>query len=241
MKVYVIAEPTINWWEYARFLEDEKIQTRPQDPYVRNVPDMLCEMAGRICYMSYGKGRTTQGFIENIVKSGHHSVLEHANFTLFITGISRSCSHEIVRHRHLSFSQLSQRYVDESQAEIIMPEIIGQIGSGDVFERAVNSARTAYQILVSNLELSMKDVEDKTLRRKAARQAARAVLPNATETKIAITGNARAWREFIVKRASVHADVEIRTLAVMIYNALAEHSVSLFADLQEQVDACASI
>jgi thymidylate synthase (FAD) len=238
VKVFLIAEPTIDWREFARFTDSERVQHHadPSHPSAQ-----LAEIAGRICYMSYGKGRkTTKEFIDNIVQSGHHSVLEHANFTLFITGISRSCSHELVRHRHLSFSQLSQRYVDESNVEILMPELIGRIGQADVFHRAVGTARTAYCVLVSTLERYLDNIEDRTLRHKAARQIARSVLPNATETKIAVTGNVRAWRHFIQLRASIHADTEIRALAVEIFRILNDRSPLMFNDMEESIKVCAS-
>lgn len=232
MKAYLISVPTIRWDGARKFLED----IGAGDLYWVN-PDsnaeLLVELCGRLCYMSYGKGRkTTREFLENIINQRHYSVLEHANFTFIFTGVSRSLTHELVRHRHLSYSQLSQRYVDESNAEIIMPPAVA--GQADVFERAVNAARTAYSVIVSNLELSHAHITNPTERRKAVRQAARAVLPNATETKIAVTGNARAWREFIQKRNSPHADPEIRALAAEVYRQLQEAAPGLFYNTMEE-------
>ncbi len=238
MKVYLISRPAVSWDAVGQFLKDEGrtwIQTG-------GVAESLCEIAGRLCYMSYGKGRKTNDeFIRHIIESGHHSVLEHSNFTVLITGISRSCSHELVRHRHLSFSQLSQRYVDESEAAMVMPEVLKTVGTADTFERVVHTARTAYGIIVANLERLYHDMPDRTMRHKLARQVARSVLPNATETKIVVTGNVRAWRHFISLRASAHADTEIRDLAIAIFHELHQIAPALFQDLKGAVEACVSI
>jgi len=196
--------------------------------------DGIVEIAGRLCYMSYGKGRkSNQEFIKHILDVGHGSVLEHAVFGFIFTNVSRSFTHELVRHRHLSFSQLSQRYVDESDAGVIEPpDIAADESMHGTFMRATQSARTAYAVLVSNLELRFKHIENATQRRKMARQAARAVLPNATRTKIFVTGNARAWRHFIEVRGSVFADAEIRTVAVEVCRILKDASPHIFGDYQ---------
>lgn len=240
MKVYLLSRPSFDWKRFSAFLSDEGIP--PEAGYtVEPAEDgsTMCEVAGRLCYMSYGKGRKTNGeFLQNIISSGHHSVLEHANWTFLITGVSRSLTHELVRHRHLSYSQLSQRYVDESNAEMILPEVIAKDEMlRDIFAHSVVSAQQGYKALVKHLEESFALIEHPTLRRKAARQAARAVLPNATETKICVTGNARAWREVIQKRNSKYADPEIRALAAEIERQLTAEAPNLFRDLEELHDA----
>lgn len=185
-----------------------------------------------MCYMSYGKGRkTNEEFINHLVEVGHGSVLEHAVWTILITGVSRSFTHELIRHRHFSYSQLSQRYVDESEANFIEPRVIASNGSTHgSWLRSVEVAKTAYRILVENLELTYSSIEDKTLRRKMARQAARSVMPNCTETKIVVTGNARAFRNFIEQRSSIHADVEMRTVAIEILKLLKREAPTIFSD-----------
>jgi thymidylate synthase (FAD) len=230
VKVYLISQPTIDWAQYRKFADDEHL---PDDLYWVNPAsnaELLVELAGRLCYMSYGKGRkTNREFLDNIIESGHFSVLEHANFTFFITGVSRSLTHELVRHRHFSFSQLSQRYVDESEADMIYPSAFSP-EDADIAARVFDQARGAYRALVQRMEEKFADEPNSTLRRKLARQAARAVLPNATETKIAVTGNVRTWREFIQKRAIPQADPEIRKLAAMIYDVLLERAPGLFRE-----------
>ncbi len=194
--------------------------------------EALAEMAGRVCYMSYGKGRrTNREFIEHIVEVGHGSVLEHAVWSFVITGVSRSFTHELIRHRHFSYSQLSQRYVDESRSDFVEPDVIADDPElHAVWCEAVNATRAAYDRLVAGLEKHFTEVPEKTLRRKLARQAARSVLPNATETKIFMTGNARALRHFIELRGSEHADVEIRKVAVEMLRILQHEAPGIFGD-----------
>src|SRR5947208_14048348 len=104
--------------------------------------EQLAEMAGRVCYMSYGKGRkTNREFLAHIVEVGHGSVLEHSVWSFLVTGVSRSFTHELVRHRHFSYSQLSQRYVNESDSDFIEPDVIaGDPELHAVWCAAVNAA-----------------------------------------------------------------------------------------------------
>lgn len=194
--------------------------------------EALAELAGRVCYMSYGKGRkTNREFIGHIVEVGHGSVLEHAVWSFLITGVSRSFTHELIRHRHFSYSQLSQRYVDESNSAFIEPDVIAADAElHALWSDAVNATRSAYDRLVAGLEKHFASEGDRTLRRKLARQAARSVLPNATETKIFMTGNARALRHFIELRGSEHADVEMRKVAVAMLGLLQREAPGIYAD-----------
>lgn len=200
----------------------------------------LLEFAGRACYQSWGKPNpetaTNLGYIRHILEVGHLSVLEHGSVSFYLSGVSRSFTHELVRHRHLSFSQLSQRYVNESDAAMVLPEVIdNDTDMTEVFKFAAVAAQQAYNKLVELLQLRYAAVPDKTLRRKMARQAARAVLPNATETRIVVTGNYRAWRHFINLRATEHADLEIRTVAIEILRQLQENVPNVFADYEIKV------
>src|SRR6185503_18458500 len=137
--------------------------------------EQLAEMAGRVCYMSYGKGRkTNREFIGHIVEVGHGSVLEHGVWSFLITGVSRSLTHELIRHRHFSYSQLSQRYVNESDSHFVEPDVIASDPAlHAIWSAAVNATRHAYDQLVRGLEAKFTAVPEKTLRRKLARQAAR--------------------------------------------------------------------
>ena len=194
--------------------------------------ERLAEMAGRVCYMSYGRGRkTNREFVSHLIEVGHGSVLEHGVWSFLVTGVSRSFTHELIRHRHFSYSQLSQRYVDESDSDFVEPDVIASDPALHAeWVGAVESARRAYDRLVAGLQERFSDVPDKTLRRKLARQAARSVLPNATETKIFVTGNARALRHFIELRGSEHAETEIRKVAIAVLELLQRESPSLFGD-----------
>lgn len=227
--VYMVGRQNIDSAAIDRFLGDHGA-TWKTDTEVGG--EQLAELAGRVCYMSYGKGRrTNREFIEHIVEVGHGSVLEHAVWSFLITGVSRSFTHELIRHRHFSYSQLSQRYVDESNSDFIEPDVIAddeQLHA--IWTEAVNATRAAYDRLVAGMEHKFGDVTDKTLRRKLARQAARSVLPNATETKIFVTGNARALRHFIELRGSEHADVEIRKVAVAMLKLMQREAPAMFGD-----------
>ena len=228
-RVYVVGRQVVSDEEIARFLGDEE-RTWQTDTEVG--AEKLAEIAGRVCYMSYGRGRKTNAdFLSHIVEVGHGSVLEHAVWSFLVTGVSRSLTHELLRHRHFSYSQLSQRYVDESDSDFVEPDVIAADPElHAAWTEAVNAARTGYDRLVSGLEARFTHVEDRTLRRKMARQAARSVLPNATETKMFFTGNARALRHFIELRGSEHADAEIRKLAIAILSVMRVEAPNIFSD-----------
>lgn len=199
--------------------------------------ELLVETAGRLCYMSFNNPRPggTEAYMENILKSKHGSVLEHSVWNFIFTGISRSLTHELVRHRAgFGYSQLSQRYVDESQAEYVVPKVIADDPEMyKIWLSAIEESHETYVKLVDMLAATYKDVEDRTLRRKLARQAARSVLPNATETKIFVTANGRALRHFIEMRGSVHADLEIRELAKQVHALLEIEAPNLFGDFKD--------
>jgi thymidylate synthase (FAD) len=197
----------------------------------------LVEFAGRACYQSWSKPnpRTAANadYVKHIIDVGHFSVLEHASVSFYITGISRSCTHELIRHRHFSYSQLSQRYVPADDAEVVLPPgLENDPDLQELFLAAADASRAAYTELLTRLEAKLGDLPNATLRRKQARQAARAVLPNATETRIVVTGNYRAWRHFIAMRASEHADVEIRRLAIACLRQLVAVAPAVFADFE---------
>ena len=171
----------------------------------------LVEFAGRACYQTWDKPNpktaTNAAYLKHIIDVGHFAALEHASATFYITGVSRSCTHELTRHRHFSYSQLSQRYVPGDDAHVVVPPgIDGDPELEAMFLAAADASRATYDRLLAGLEAKLDDAPGQTLRRKQARQAARAVLPNATESRIVVTGNYRAWRHFIAMRASEHAD-----------------------------------
>ncbi len=199
--------------------------------------EALVEFAGRACYQSWKKPNpvtaTNAGYLRHILEVGHLSVLEHGSVTFYVTGVSRSLTHELVRHRHFSYSQLSQRYVPERDTAVVEPEVIAADPVLHArFVEAAEVAVKAYDSLLTGLQERFADEPNATLRRKQARQAARAVLPNATETRIVVTGNYRAWRHFVAMRATEHADVEIRALAVACLRQLQHVAPNAFADFE---------
>jgi len=198
--------------------------------------EQLAEFAGRLCYMSQHNPakRATREYLENIKKQGHGSVLEHANYSLLLEGVSRSLTHELVRHRAgFAYSQLSQRYVDESEASFVVPPaIVGDDALEATWREQIEQAQAKYVELVGELMTRYGWVADKVHRRKMSREAARAVLPNATETKIVVTGNARAWRTMLELRSSEGAELEIRRLAVMVIRLLQHEAPGFFSDFE---------
>lgn len=195
----------------------------------------LAEFAGRACYQSWSKPNpataTNAGYLRHILEVGHLSVLEHGTVTFYLQGVSRSFTHELIRHRHFSYSQLSQRYVPERDAAMVEPAVIAEDPElHATFVAAAEASVHAYNQLLQGLEKRYAAIADGTLRRKQARQAARSVLPNATETRIVVTGNYRAWRHFVSMRATEHADVEIREVAVACLRELQRVAPNVFAD-----------
>jgi thymidylate synthase (FAD) len=198
--------------------------------------ERLAEFAGRLCYMSQRNpaGRATRDYLENIKKQGHGSVLEHVNYSLLIEGVSRSLTHELVRHRAgFAYSQLSQRYVDESEAAFVVPPaVIGDETLMREWQTQIESAQRSYVALVEQLMERYAWVADKVHRRKMAREAARAVLPNSTETKIVVTANVRGWRTMLELRSSEGAELEIRRFAVMTIRLLQQEAPAFFSDFE---------
>lgn len=221
-EIYVLAAPSVNFsivheWRGIPGLSDMLTQDSYSDS------DDLAEIAGRACYWSYGKGRkTNEAYIKNIIDSGHGSVLEHPHWTFGLRGISRALSHELVRHRHLSFSQLSQRYVNE-EPEFVKPPALTDSDAIRLFEDGCKRSADDYAALLKLLPDN-----------KQGREAARAVLPNACATRVVCTGNARALRQMLSLRGSAHADAEFRRLAVHWTTIMKELAPNTFADFSVQ-------
>ena len=240
--VYLVGKQVIDDTELDRFLADHGVSWESDSEIAAEV---LTETAGRICYMSFAKPRPggNAAYLTHIKEVGHGSVLEHAVWNFVITGVSRSLTHELVRHRAgFGYSQLSQRYVDESVAEYVEPDIIANDPElHAIWLDAVKQVHDAYVKLAEKLNAKLADPKaataamlppdtDRTTRRKAARQAARSVLPNATETKIFVTANARALRHFLEQRGSAYAEPEIRKLAGKLLDVLQKDAPNLFGD-----------
>lgn len=182
-------------------------------------PEETVAMAAKLCYSPSDiealrekvSTKDQKSFVERLMKMGHMSPVEHATFTFAIEGISRACSHQLVRHRLASYSQQSQRYVSERSQEsifdyIIPPSIAGDKEAKKAFEKFMTQAQKAYDLLVMNLN-------KRGISGEAASQDARFVLPNAAETKIIATMNARELLHFFRQRCCLRAQWEIRQMA----------------------------
>ena len=235
--VRLISRPSLDWEELDGFLSDENVPAAPES--IRAGDDIsaaIAEASARICYMSYGRGRRDiEAFINNLLRSKDGSVFEHINYGFVVTGVSRSLTHELVRHRAgFAYSQRSQRYVDESGCRFVIPPDILKIGGYALMQFKIDMklALACYEAAVKGLSdaLPVTEGELATARRKSVRQAARSVLPNATETKLVVTANVRALRHFIEMRASEYADAEIRRLALEMLRLLQTEAPLMFAD-----------
>lgn len=238
-KVYLVGCTAIDKDEVQRFLHDEATSWITDG---ENGAELLCELAGRVCYLSFGEKqgrRSNREYLDNIIAMEHGSVLEHAAWNFIITGVSRSFTHELIRHRAgWGYSQLSQRFVDESDADFVEPDLIASDPDlHAVWVDAVQQAHLAYQQLADGLmrKIAAEHPEVKGRdRRKKAREAARSVLPNATESKIFVTANARALRHFLEYRGAPDAEAEIRKVAVALYEIMRVEAPHLFGDYSLQ-------
>lgn len=171
-------------------------------------PEKVVSIAAKLCYSKSNvdglitgvlTGNDTEKFIDKLKGMGHESPLEHVSFTFAIEGVSRTLTHQLVRHRIASYSQKSQRYVSENDFEYIVPPSIARDSQAkEKFENLMCTIRQAYNELAS-MDIPKED--------------ARYVLPNATETKIIVTMNARSLFNFFSLRCCTHAQWEIRQLA----------------------------
>lgn len=242
-QVYLIGKLQINNNELNRFLE-------ANDIFEYNLTgncdaEDLAEIAGRIDYNSFinPKPGGNKEYLKRTIEQKHGNLLEASVWNFIITDISRSLSLELIRHRTLSPSQESQRYVNcENHRYIIPDEIYEDEELFKLWSDTINHCRESYIKLAEKIYerkrielLKESDIitqEKKTHIRKESLQAARSVLPNAIETKIFITANARALRNFIEQRGSKYADSEIRKLAFKFLDIMQKESPNLFGDYE---------
>ena len=199
-------------------------RSRDVQPMGQNV----VELAGRTCYAAYGRKNAEtdshEGYIGNMLKQNHLSVIEHASISFHISGISRAETHELIRHRHFSFSQESQRYVvvKKPYRVAIHPTLAEYYDSSAILEMLKSDFEMA--------ETIYNGLKNEGLSRKEASEAARAFLPNAAATEIVVTGNLRSWLEFITKRDHPAADRGIREMARAIRDHLEDNFPEVFSE-----------
>lgn len=229
----LIYEPTIRKAWVTVACSDELIDyIEPWEPEDWTSGDTVPEIAGRVCYQSFRKPRPggNVAYMEHILSEGHGNVSEHADIGFIIHGVSRSLTHELIRHRAgTKVSELSQRFVDASNLGFVVPPKWGGI-QPDEFLHVCNVASEAYR------KLSIIPEDATTLERKRIRESARSVLPNCIETHIAFTANLRAWRNILEQRGTLPPDLEIRRLAVALLPRLVEYAPNVFQDFEQFTD-----
>ena len=245
--VMLLAQTSIDLAPMQAFLDqfdtDLKFRGYLIDPVWADEGTQLVKTAGQLCYFAFGEKRTlnkdADRYIEHILESKHGSVLEHVSYTFLLYGVSRSFTHELVRHRvGIGFSQVSQRYCGEGTLRFVRrPEYADDPIGEHRFRERIDRATEEYTAETERLMERMRaDKAFKKLplteQRKSVRQAARALLPNETEAPIVVTGNARIWRHFLQMRGSREAEWEIREVALRICYIL-QHASQLFADFKE--------
>lgn len=219
----VLAHPTSVWEELG------------YDPYggkLISEADALAELSGRLCYKAFKRERpstaSNEGYLKNILDQGHFSVLEHSSVSFLVRGVSRALLAELTRHRHLSFSVVSQRYVDYSETEPVIPPALEDTPAADSIRTEYRLQTVFYEGLVKYL------MDDLGKTRKQAREAARAVLPNAAPVDMVTTGNLRAWRDVLGKRHHVAADKEIQVFAGLILGHLRDIAPNSVQDIPDE-------
>lgn len=206
--------------------------------------ERMIEFGGRHCYRAWDAGRDRAAYVKNIIDMEHGSVLEHSTINWAIQGVSRSLSLELARHRvGIALSQESQRYVDASEINFVVPPILlhivgGSMSDSELLKRFLHTnlwALQEYKRLQSEIMERVLDaspnVKSKTMVKKRANEAARALLPNDTETRFLWTTNMRLLRHFLWLRGGSGADLEIRRLAVFLLDKAQFFAPSVFSDM----------
>lgn len=237
VKIYLLARPQFDA-AYQTFLDDFLPRDKRWKESAGPTPaERLVEFAGRVCYMSFGSHQapgTNADYIQKLIRNEHESVLEHAAWTVLISGISRAFTHQLVRHRvGFAFSQLSQQYHDESDVGFVRPPGIDQNPElARVWDEAMQQCQMAYRKIIDQLGIETENPLFEPPREavRAMRSAARSVLPNASETVVVATINARALRHFFKVRGSIVGDPEMRSVSAALLEAIRPEGPALFSD-----------
>ncbi len=234
LDVKCISRPSFDTDMFMTFLKEHSFNWKRSQC---EPADELVEASGRVCYMSFGDGRqsdkTNKEYVKHLIDQGHESVLEHINWTFIVSGVSRAFTHQLVRHRvGFAYSQLSQQYHDESEACFVVPPSIRCCPKTfSKWQESIENNLTLYKKLiyeVNNDELLCHSSKKERLR--DLRSASRSVLPNATETKIVITANARALRHFFTMRGALEGDWEMREVSCELFQIVSKEAPAAFQD-----------
>lgn len=237
-KIFIISRPNFQR-DYYEFLSYMNLDWRETSIDSAPPAQRLVEFAGRICYLSYynTSKRNNSKYVRNIIAKGHESVIEHLNWSFVLCGVSRAFTHQLVRHRvGFSFSQLSQQYHDESRARFVEPKAISRSPAArNIWKESMKSLREAYMTILDLLdkqEIHNGNYSSKKERLRKIRSSARSVLPNATESAIVVTANARALRNFFKQRGSIEGDEEMRCVCVLILEEIKKDAPDVFYDFE---------
>ncbi|MDG4825992.1 FAD-dependent thymidylate synthase [Asanoa sp. WMMD1127] len=224
MRVTPIAHTLVDWEAVRGVLGGTAFADQAGEEFDVTDADHLAELAGRACYKAWGRKRpataTTAGYLDNILDQGHYSVLEHSSVTFYVEGVSRALLVELERHRFLSFSVESQRYVDQEVSHPVptLPPLFDALPERTLWE----ALEGHYQRSLDLYRAAVAETARHGYSVKESREAARSFLPNSTPVDLIVTGNLRAWRDVLAKRYHSAADAEIRGFAAIVLGHLRE-------------------
>jgi len=254
--VFSLGQTQFNVPEFQAWIEhngfDDQMIDEADTPLARLWKDVeeddaierMIEFGGRHCYRAWQSGRDRANYIANIIEMEHGSVLEHSTINWAIQGVSRSLSLELARHRvGIALSQESQRYVDASDIQFVVPPLVqflagGSMSNADVITefhrhclRDVDTYKALQEMIVDEIKRKSPNIKSLTMIKKRANEAARAHLPNACETRFLWTTNMRLLRHFLWLRGGNGADLEIRRLANHLLAQAHDCAPSVFKDM----------
>lgn len=212
-----IVEPSVKLLAYT--IIDELVIQEDMEIQENSTPsETLITYAGRECYDSFHRPNPAthddKDYLERtLFQEQHGSIMEHSSATLRIRGVSRAFLTELTRHRHLSFSVRSQRFVNENSANIVVPPALRGVfeneGESETLDRVVENFNRVGVSTFAMYDILALFLVERGYSRKQAREAARAILPSMTETRMVVSGNLRAWKQTIDRRTAPDADAEM--------------------------------
>lgn len=246
--VYVLGHSKYDNTNFRDYILDEGLEDAlyregtPADKLAHKSQTMeaLAEVAGRKCYNAWSKGRPTDEYFEHIMEVGHGSILTHCNITFLIADISRSCSMEFIRHHvGVGISQESQRFINYKEPVMVMHPSLQRLDDS-ARQQAIQTFTESFEVYAERqgqLKKYFKEAGlEGTMLRKRVNEGARMCLPNETATSLVWTANARALRNVLTERGGIMADLEIRQLAVALFNSAKRLLPNILKDFKECYD-----